>query len=110
MAYFNNTDDTSLYTTASTFGESDAYLSQTSATEKANDQTSDPFANGWSMGRQPNYMVGSPASLKAEASFGKYDYSPLDDRSLTCTSLQSLRLRRRTTVTTSCHIRNTTGP
>jgi hypothetical protein len=96
MVYFNNTDDANLYTTTSTSGEFDLYPSQTLATEWANGQNYDAFANGWSAG----YAVGSPRSLRAEASFGKHNNIPLDDHGLMCTSLQTLYPRRRATITT----------
>jgi hypothetical protein len=77
MAYTNNTNNTNdanFYPLAS--GEFDAYRSQMSAVEQENIATSGTFTNGWNVGRQPGYVVGSPISLKSEASSGKYDYSP----------------------------------
>jgi len=110
MAYFNDTNGTSFYPTSSAY-EFDAYPSQTSASEQANDQNFDAFANGWSVGSQPDYLVGSLTGFGTEESFGKHDlYSPLEDCGLTCASLQSQCLRYRTTVMTCRHIRNITGP
>ena len=82
MAYLN---DASFYSTSFTFGELDAYpiLNLTAATEEVNIETSDTFTNGWNVGRQTGYMVDEPTSLGAEASFGKYECGPLDDRDLT---------------------------
>ena len=91
MAYFNNTNDANFYSTSYTSGELDAYpvLSLTSATEGANSEAPDTFTNGWGVVRQPGYTVGSPTSLRAGPSFGKYDCGPFDNRSLTCTSPES---------------------
>ena len=88
MAYF---DDTNFYPTSYTSGELAAYpvLTQTSATEEADVQASRTFVDDWSAGGYPGYAVGSPRSLRAEASFGKRSRSPLDTRSLTRESPES---------------------
>ncbi|KAF9645112.1 hypothetical protein BDM02DRAFT_3120722, partial [Thelephora ganbajun] len=76
MAYFDNTDNANFYdyntnfcttSTSSEFGACPS-LNQTLANEEANIRTTDTFTDGWSVGRQPGYMVGSPRSLRAEAS------------------------------------------
>ena len=82
MAYFNGAN---VYSTSYTYGELAAYpvLTQTSTTEEANVQDPRTFVDGWSAGGYPDYAVGSPKSLRAEASFGKRSRSPLDTRYLT---------------------------
>ena len=88
MAYFNNTNDASFHSTSYTSGELDAYpvLSLVSATEEANSEAPGTFTNGWGVGGQPGYTVGSPTSLRAEPSFGEHDYALLNGRGLTCVS------------------------
>ena len=100
MAYFNNC-------TLSTSDQFDASPNQTPASEQAK---SDTFANGWSVGRLPSYVVDEPTNLGAETNLGKYECSLLDNRGLTCVSLQSLCLRRRTTGMTPCRIQRSIGP
>ena len=104
-----NPNGASFYPT-STSCESDTYPSQTSASEQADDQTFGTFANGWSVGSHQDYLVGSLTSLSTEASFGKYDYNPFEDRGLTCASPQSQNFQRRTTAMTYRYVRITTGP
>ena len=67
MAYFNNTNNAGFYPSSSFSGGLDAYpyLSQGSATEEFNHQISGTFTDHWN-------MVGSPISLQATASCGKY--------------------------------------
>ena len=110
MAYFNGyTDGASFYPTSTSY-EFDAYPSQTSASEQANDQNFDAFANGWSLDSQKNYLVGSLTGLGTGAGFGKFEYNPFEDRGLTCASPQSQSFQRRTTAMTYRYIRITTGP
>ena len=73
MDYFNNTDNTNLYCTSYTPGDFDAYpfLDQASTIE----ETRGTFADGWSMGVQPDHAVGWPRDLEVEASFGKHSYN-----------------------------------
>jgi hypothetical protein len=80
MAYFNNTNDAGFYSTFPTPGEFDGYpfLGQMSANEEANASTTNTFADGWNVGRQPDYMAGLSRSLQAEASLGKPSRSLLD--------------------------------
>jgi len=89
MAYYNNADDASFYTTPSTSNGFNAYpfLSQMSA---ANFGASDIFSDDWNVDGRPGDMVGSSTSLRAEANFGKHDCSLLGDLSLTYVSLESV--------------------
>jgi len=70
MDYFNNIDDTDLYSTSYNLGDSDAYpfLNQASTTE----ETHGTLADGWSMGVQPDHAVDRPRGLEVEANFGKH--------------------------------------
>ena len=81
MAYYNNTSNANFYPNSPTF---DAYpfLVQTSANEEAY-ADANTFLGGWTGDGQPGHTVGSPTSLQAEASFGKYNCSFLNDRCLT---------------------------
>ena len=99
MAYFNNC-------TLSTSDEFNAYPNQIPASEQAQ---SDTLANGWRVGRLPSYVVDEPTNLGAETNLGKYECSFLNNSGLTCISLQSLCLRRRTTGMTPWRIRKTIG-
>ena len=89
MAYVNNINNPSFYPSF-TSGEFDTYRSPTSAIEQETHGASNTFTNGWNMGAQPSYMVSEPTSLGAETSFGKCGYSPLEGRSLTCASPESM--------------------
>jgi len=81
MDYFDDVDNTNLYSTSYTLGDFDAYPfpDQKSTTE----ETNGTFADGWSVGVQPEHEVGLPRGLEAEASFGKHDHSLPDDTRLT---------------------------
>lgn len=85
MAYFDDANDTTFYPSFSNFAQFDAYptLGQTSATEEEGVTTLDTFAHGWGVSGQPGHMVGFPQSLRPEAGFGEYGYSPLDNMRLT---------------------------
>jgi len=71
MAYFNNA---SFYSTPSASEELDAYqlLSQTSATQRVNDQAHVTLADRWGMVGQHGPTVGSSTGLPAAASYGEY--------------------------------------
>ena len=84
MAYYNNTNNANLYPNFSTSDELDGYpfLGQMSANEEAYTQTH-TFPGGWTVGGQPDNVVSSPTSLRAEAGFGKYSRDLPDDWCLT---------------------------
>lgn len=92
MARFNDIDNSGFYSTPCASGEFDAnpFLSQKSASNEEELVQAHPFADGWGMGGHPDYMVGSPTSLRAEASLGKSNCSTLVDRRLTCYSSESV--------------------
>ena len=71
MAYYNNPCS---YPTSSASGELEFYslLSQMLATEEANSQAHDTFADQWNTIGRPGPMVGSPTSLRATASYGEH--------------------------------------
>ena len=77
MAYFNNSNNTDFYSASSASGELDAYpfLNQASAIEEAGGQGYCTCAECQSTVGRPLPMVGSPTSLRANASFGKYHCS-----------------------------------
>jgi len=111
MDYFNNIDDTDLYSTSYTPGDFDAhpFLDQASATE----ETHGTFADGWSMGVQPDHAVGWPSSLEVEASFGKHSCSLTIRGSPMNPQRQQLRPPHTTpkpTATGRCHSLSITGP
>lgn len=82
MVRSSDTDDITINSTSS-FSESDAYSSpdQTVTAEEASETLGTP-TNDRSVGEQPDHVVSPPRSLKAEASVGKYNCGPLDDRCL----------------------------
>lgn len=84
MGYSDNSDNTNLYSAPSSPGEFDAYPfpSQASIIEEVNGSLS-TFTGGCSMGKKPGHVAGSQRALRAEASFGKYNRSLLNDRRLT---------------------------
>ena len=73
MAYFNNADNTDFDPTSAS-GVLDQYLfvGQAPAIEEAGGQTYCACATCWSAAGRPGPMVGSPTSLRADASYGKY--------------------------------------
>ena len=82
MVHSDESYNTNLYSTPSPV-ESDAYSSpnQTPTAEEASETLGTP-TDDWNTGMQPDHVVSSPRSLKAEDSVGKYNHSPLDDRCL----------------------------
>jgi len=93
MAYFNHVNNAAFYSAPAAPGQFDAFpfLGQMSANEEDNIlQTYNQFAGGWSMGEQPDYMVGGPSNFPAEADFGKDNFGPLARRCLTRGSPASL--------------------
>ena len=73
MAYINYPNHVAMCSTPSASGEFGAYpfLDQIPANEQESFQTFDPFAGGWDMGGQVDYMAVQPPDLQAAASFGR---------------------------------------
>ena len=82
MARSSDIEDIDLYATSSS-SESDAYSSpdQTVTAEEASETLGTP-TDDRSVGVQSDNVVSSPRSRKAEASVGKYNRRPLDERCL----------------------------
>jgi len=82
MAHSSDTEDVNSHSTSSPT-ESDAYSSpnQTVTAEGASETLGTP-TDDRNVGMQPDNVVSSPRSLKAEASVGKYNRRPLDERRL----------------------------
>ena len=111
MDYFNNIDNSDLYSTSYTLGDFDAYpfLDQASITE----ETHGTFADSWGVGVQPDHAVGWPRGLEVEANFGKHSCNPTIRVSPVNLQRQQLRLPHTTpkpTATGRCHSPSITGP
>ena len=74
MAYSNNYDNSSFYSTFSAPGEFETYpfLDQIPTIEEANVHPHNPLADPWGTAGQPSHLVGSSTSLQATASYGKH--------------------------------------